>query len=184
FTSIHPVRLETSTSDRTDGSVGTALKEVKEQLRAIPDNGIGYSILRHLNPHTARRMAALSQPQIAFNYLGAIPAQQDADWAVTTESDAIEGAGDERMPLRRALRFTAVTCDHAAGPQLTITCTWAAELLTEQDIRELGDAWVTALATLAKHAQEPNAGGRTPSDLTLVSLNQSEIDDIAQQLGL
>ncbi|WP_311638043.1 condensation domain-containing protein, partial [Streptomyces hintoniae] len=42
FTSIHPVRLETSTSDRTDGSVGTALKEVKEQLRAIPDNGIGY----------------------------------------------------------------------------------------------------------------------------------------------
>ncbi|WP_326680797.1 MULTISPECIES: condensation domain-containing protein [unclassified Streptomyces] len=180
FTRVHPVRLDAG----TDTSVGTALKKVKEQLRSVPDSGIGYGMLRHLNRHTAQRLEKLPQPQIAFHYLGRSSAPQDADWAMTVENAAIEGAGDERMPLRHALRLTAAAQDHVDGPQLTFTCTWAGELLDEQDVRNLGDAWVTALTALAEHAQDPHAGGRTPSDLSLVSLDQSEIDDIAQQLSL
>ncbi|MYU32386.1 hypothetical protein GTW52_04515 [Streptomyces sp. SID8358] len=164
--------------------MSTALKKVKEQLRSVPDSGIGYGMLRHLNPHTARRLEKLPQPQIAFYYLGRSTAPQDADWAMTAENTALQGAGDERLPLRHALRLTAAAQNQAAGTQLTITCTWAGELLAEQDVRDLGDAWITALTALARHAEDPHAGGRTPSDLSLVSLDQSEIDDIAQQLSL
>ncbi|MEV7864303.1 condensation domain-containing protein [Streptomyces hirsutus] len=180
FTRVHPVQLDAG----TDTSAGTALKKVKEQLRSVPDDGIGYGMLRHLNRHTAQRLEKLPQPQIAFHYLGRFSAPQDADWAMTAENTAIEGAGDEQMPLRRALRLTAAVQDQADGTQLTITCAWARELLAERDVRNLGDAWVAALTALAEHAQDPHAGGRTPSDLSLVSLDQSEIDDIAQQLSL
>ncbi|MGJ3561517.1 condensation domain-containing protein [Streptomyces sp. INA 01156] len=45
FTSLFPVRLHSG----TDG-VDAAVKRVKEQLRAVPDNGIGYGLLRHLDP--------------------------------------------------------------------------------------------------------------------------------------
>ncbi|MEK8146082.1 condensation domain-containing protein [Streptomyces sp. M10(2022)] len=75
-----------------------------------------------------------------------------------------------------------MTQDDADGPQLTITCTWPRELLTEGDVRELGDAWIAALNTLAEHADDPNAGGRTPSDLALVSLDQREIDRIEEEM--
>ncbi|WTG79236.1 amino acid adenylation domain-containing protein [Streptomyces sp. NBC_01563] len=188
FTSIHPARLDlgmvATGSWSLDGAVaGEALKHIKEQLRTVPGTGIGYGVLRHLNPDTARQLAALPQPQIAFNYLGRFAAPQDADWAMTAENAAIEGAGDERMPLHHALEINAITHDHVDGPQLTITCTWAGQLLDEQDIRNLGDAWVTALTALAEHAQDPHAGGRTPSDMPLLELSQSEIDEFEDELG-
>ncbi|MFF4393533.1 condensation domain-containing protein [Streptomyces sp. NPDC001552] len=178
FAGVHPVRLDAG----ADTPVGTALKRVKEQLRSVPDSGVGYGILRHLNPLAGQRLAKLPQPQIAFHYLGSSGTPQDADWAMTAENAAVEGAGDGRQLLRHTVRLTAAAQDHADGTRLTLTCTWAGELAA--DVRALGDAWIAALAALAEHAEDPHAGGRTPSDLSLVSLDQSEIDDIAQQLSL
>ena len=42
FTSLFPVRLQ------ADGELSTAIKSVKEQLRAVPDKGLGYGLLRYL----------------------------------------------------------------------------------------------------------------------------------------
>ncbi|MEK8146077.1 condensation domain-containing protein [Streptomyces sp. M10(2022)] len=187
FTNIYPARLDLgpvgTEARELDGHLADeALKLVKEQLRTLPDNGIGYGLLRHLNPHTGADLAQLPQPQIAFNYLGRFSAPQAEDWGMAAENDALEGAGDQRMPLLHALGVNAITHDHADGPQLTITCTWSRELLTEGDVRELGDAWIAELNTLAEHADDPEAGGRTPSDMSLLELSQSEIDEFEDEL--
>ena len=39
-------------------------------LRALPDNGLGYGVLRYLNPQTAAHLEGFASPQIGFNYLG------------------------------------------------------------------------------------------------------------------
>ncbi|NKZ09331.1 non-ribosomal peptide synthetase, partial [Actinomadura latina] len=65
FTTIYPVRLSVGGTD-----AGQAIKAVKEQLRTVPDRGIGYGLLRYLNTHTAHQLAQLPSPQIGFNYLG------------------------------------------------------------------------------------------------------------------
>ncbi|MFE7767871.1 condensation domain-containing protein, partial [Streptomyces sp. NPDC057438] len=75
FTTMHPVRINPGTLTWTEVTtagpqIGTALKHVKEQLRAIPDHGLGYGLLRHLNPHTAPTLATHPHPLIGFNYLG------------------------------------------------------------------------------------------------------------------
>ncbi|MFB7650291.1 condensation domain-containing protein, partial [Streptomyces sp. NPDC056084] len=75
FTSIHPVHLEPPAvawdAVASGGpGVGGAVKRVKEQLRRIPDNGLGYGLLRHLNSKTSAELASFTSPQIAFNYLG------------------------------------------------------------------------------------------------------------------
>src|SRR6185369_504086 len=44
FTSIYPVLLELSETD-----AGATLKSIKEQLRAIPQRGIGYGLLRYMS---------------------------------------------------------------------------------------------------------------------------------------
>ena len=49
FTTVYPARFDLTGID--DHDTDTALKTVKEQRRAIPDNGIGYGLLRELTRH-------------------------------------------------------------------------------------------------------------------------------------
>ncbi|QDL07557.1 hypothetical protein DP113_06235 [Brasilonema octagenarum UFV-E1] len=66
FTSIFPVCLKLGNLHHP----GEALKSVKEQLRCIPNRGIGYGILRYLNPDISKQLELLPQAQVSFNYLG------------------------------------------------------------------------------------------------------------------
>ena len=64
FTSLFPVRLDAGALDLAGGlggrpALGRALKSIKEQLRAVPDNGLGYGLLRYLNAQTALQLAGL-----------------------------------------------------------------------------------------------------------------------------
>ena len=54
FTSLFPVRLDPGALDLDEAlaggpALGRALKRIKEQLRALPDHGLGYGLLRYLN---------------------------------------------------------------------------------------------------------------------------------------
>src|SRR5262249_19848593 len=58
FTSLYPVRLDPGGIDLDDAlqagpALGRALKSIKEQLREVPDRGLGYGLLRYLNDETA-----------------------------------------------------------------------------------------------------------------------------------
>ncbi|MGH3564524.1 MAG: amino acid adenylation domain-containing protein [Pseudonocardia sp.] len=183
FTSVHPVRLDCGLIDldealRGGSAVGQALKCVKEQLRAAPDGGIGYGMLRYSNPETAAVLAQSARPQVLFNYLGRFSAGQTVDWAAAEESDAALAAPDSDMGLPYLLEINAVTQVTPSGPQLHATWTWLPGTLTDQDIAELTDDWVAALQALTTYAGASGAGGLTPSDLTVLSLDQEEIDRI------
>ena len=52
------------------GDEGRALKQIKEQLRAVPQRGIGYGVLKYLRGQQG--VCALPEPQLLFNYLGQI----------------------------------------------------------------------------------------------------------------
>ena len=189
FTSMFPVRLDAGHVDWADvregGQVlGTALKTVKEQLRAIPDNGIGYGLLRYLNPQTRFALAGHPTPQLAFNYLGRVTAPEATDWspASAAESDALGGGADGGLALPHALEVNAHTRDTADGPRLTATWSWAASLFSEQEIQMLGELWFEALRALVAHAGQDGAGGFTPSDLELVEIGQDELDELAAEL--
>ncbi|TGU50673.1 hypothetical protein EN829_070865, partial [Mesorhizobium sp. M00.F.Ca.ET.186.01.1.1] len=57
---------------------------IKEQVRAIPDKGIGYGIHRYLSRdgQTAEMLRAKPQPEISFNYLGQFGQGQTTDAAL------------------------------------------------------------------------------------------------------
>ena len=182
FTSVFPVFLDpgaASWSDVVAGGAagGRALKRVKEQLRALPDHGLGFGMLRYLNPETESALAGYPVPQVGFNYLGRFPTEHARDWAITG-GGALGEDGDPEMPLPYVLDVNAVTGDGPDGPRLTATWTWAGEVLAEPDVRAIADRWSAALTGLARHADGRAAGGHTPSDLPLVSLSQDDIDDL------
>ncbi|MGW2182504.1 condensation domain-containing protein, partial [Streptomyces sp. NPDC001732] len=173
FTSLYPVRLDAQGRTPTDG-----LKQVKEQLRAFPDTGIGYGVLRHLGDEPGLAVT----PQIGFNYLGRFVAGggdgADGDWQ--TVDGPVPAPRSPEMPMTHAVEITAVTETHEDRPQLVATWTWAPGLLGESAVRELAEAWRAALTELAD--ERPDTVGLTPSDLS-DDLTQSEIDSLEAELG-
>ncbi|MET8629452.1 amino acid adenylation domain-containing protein [Kitasatospora sp. NPDC004669] len=180
FTSAFPVRLDPAGTESGCTDPGAALKAVKEQLRALPDRGLGYGLLRHLNPETGPTLAELPAPQLGFNYLGRIATGRPGgtDWAPAPELTADPA---EAGAPAHAVAVNAWTADGDTGPRLTAAWTWAEGALTEPEVRELGQAWFDALVALTAHARQPGAGGPTPSDVPLAGVTQADLDLLADQ---
>jgi non-ribosomal peptide synthase protein (TIGR01720 family) len=197
FTNAHPVRLDPgllSLAEMRAGgdAAGRAIKRIKEQLRAVPGDGLGYGMLRHLNPETAPHFAGLSTPQIGFNYLGRFGGggageasgadsaedgegqmPQLRDWQ--TVGQGVTGS-DENAPVTHPLEVMGLVRDDAEGPHLCLIMSWPGDLLAESAVQELIDGWAAMLAGLAAHAAD-SGGGHAPSDFPLVELSQDELDE-------
>ena len=121
FTSLFPVRLDPGALDLDEAlaggpALGRALKLIKEQLRAVPDNGLGYGLLRYLNRRDRRReLAGLCGAADRLQLSGAVCGRGERDWAAASEAVALGGGGDPAMPLAHALEVNALTLDGPAG---------------------------------------------------------------------
>ncbi|HXL90862.1 MAG TPA: condensation domain-containing protein, partial [Streptosporangiaceae bacterium] len=182
FTSVHPVCLDPGEFDTEDffaggTAVGQVVKRVKEQLRAAPDAGIGYGMLRYLRPDTAAALATASQPSILFNYLGRFASRRATGWDLVGQ-EVPDQEGGPPMLADHAITIEAVTQDRADGPHLRVTWSWLDTVLPEPAMSRLADRWLDGLTALTAHVGRPGAGGYTPSDLPLVSLSQQEIEAI------
>ena len=127
-------------------------------------------------PRRAARRGA--DPADPFNYLGRF-AVQDGDAVDAGARRA--GAGRRArpgMPMGHALDVDAVVRDGADGPRLGTVFAWPSELFGEADIAALAELWTRgARGTARPRRRSRGAGGHTPSDFPLVTLDQAEVDD-------
>ncbi|WP_433206343.1 amino acid adenylation domain-containing protein [Dactylosporangium sp. CS-047395] len=162
FTTTHPVRLTTSGDDPE-----TALKAVKEQLRAAPDGGIGYGLLRD-------RLPDVTAP-ILFNYLGHQTGDAEnrpADVRPWTPIDGLRGDAGDHLPVRHAYSVEASIVDG----ELRLSIAYPRHAV--RDAGELLTAWTDAIdliGTLVDHQ-----GARTPSDV-LAAVDQTELDELSER---
>ncbi|MFD6397494.1 amino acid adenylation domain-containing protein [Nocardia sp. NPDC060249] len=178
FTTQYPVRLDLAGIDLDDAfaagsAAGVALKRVKERLREIPDHGVGYGILRYLDSGAAAPLREFAAPQLGFNYLGRVEVGTGA-WSISP--GGLGAAYDPAMPMPTTVVVNAVTEVGPEGTRLTAHWMYAGGILADGDVLALAERWRAALDALIRHAAGPGAGGRTPSDLSLVSLDQSQLD--------
>jgi amino acid adenylation domain-containing protein/non-ribosomal peptide synthase protein (TIGR01720 family) len=170
FTSLFPVLLDPGHA--TDP--GAALRRVKEQLRAIPDRGVGYGVLRYLASVGA--LADLPQPQVSFNYLGQIDQDlADTPW-LKAASEASGLPNSPLNPRRHDLDLTGAVI----GGQLQFSWSYSAGLAP--DLMEgLAEAFTRRLRTLIAHCQV-SPGGFTPSDFPLARLDQPTLDRVLAEI--
>ncbi|MEU5958578.1 amino acid adenylation domain-containing protein [Streptomyces sp. NPDC047525] len=194
FTSMYPARIDVrgvDLADVLDGgpTVGKAIKLVKEQLRSIPDDGVGYGLLRYLNAQTAPQLTGHPAPQIGFNYLGRIsdtdiPQELRGDgWGPASWSRELVPAPDPDMPALSSLEVGSVATDTADGTQLQAAFMFPTGVLSRERTAELAELWVEVLHGMAAHAACPDAGGLTPSDAPLVPVRQDEIEGWETRYG-
>ncbi len=186
FTNLFPLRLDAGAIDFEDAwsgglTLGRVLKAIKEQLRCVPDGGLGYGLLRYSNPETAPILARFEAPQISCNYLGRFAGSAAEDFGVAPQAELMGRGADPSMPLAHPIELNALTLERPEGPQLVAHWGWAATLFTAEEIQDLADGWFRALRALVRFAARLPVQQRTPSDLPLVRLTQEQIEQLERK---
>ncbi|GAA5056281.1 amino acid adenylation domain-containing protein [Nocardia callitridis] len=184
FTSFYPVRVDLGDIDpesAADGgpAAGAVLKLTKERLRAAPDNGIGYSVSRELDPTARATLSDTARPEVLFNYLGRMGANtgDTAPWTPADPTAPLQVRKDPTMPCSHAVVINAMTVATPDGHRIRSEWSWPEPLVTDETINNLHHNWLRALTGLATHLNDDQAGGLTPSDTAITTLTQAEIDE-------
>ncbi|UUU37390.1 amino acid adenylation domain-containing protein [Streptomyces sp. CA-210063] len=159
FTSVFPVRLDPGPVDTAEAFAGgraaeEAVRRVREHLASLPANGVGYGLLRHLNPRTREVLAAHEPARVEFNYLGRFGIPEETDWSYVPEDDAAADIGPEgSMREGHALEINVVTEDRADGPVLAAHWSYLEGLLPRETVQDLAETWFRALRGLLAWAE-------------------------------
>jgi amino acid adenylation domain-containing protein/non-ribosomal peptide synthase protein (TIGR01720 family) len=171
FTSFAPVLLQRETAAASPGDL---LQSVKEQLRRIPNHGIGFGVLRYLGGQPQLR--ALPEPQVSFNYLG----QVDQSFAESSLFGvARESIGPTRSPQAR--RFFVLEVDGIiAQGRLQVSFNYSRNNYQATTIEKLATSFIDALRELISHCLASKAGYHTPSDFPLAQLTQTQLNRLLE----
>jgi amino acid adenylation domain-containing protein/non-ribosomal peptide synthase protein (TIGR01720 family) len=168
FTTIYPVALEWEPGS----DLGASLKSIKEQLRRVPNRGIGYGLLRYLGGDAKGQLAQLPQAEVTFNYLGqvdqALPTSARFTWGA-------ESQGPAQSP--RAIRSHLLDVQGVISDGcLRLSLKFSEHRHRRDTIEQLAGRIVESLRALIRHCQSAEAGGWTPSDFPMAELDQKELD--------
>ncbi|MGU9813109.1 non-ribosomal peptide synthase/polyketide synthase [Pseudomonas sp. LF052] len=167
FTSLFPVRLQAA------GTLSDAIKSIKEQLRAVPQKGVGYGLLRYLGkPQSREALADLAAPRITFNYLGQFDRQFNESALFVPASEGSGQAQDPEAPLANWLTVEG----QVYGGELSLQWGFSREMFNAATIQRLADDYATELKALIEHCCATPAGQVTPSDFPLARITQQQLD--------
>ncbi|MEG4144515.1 amino acid adenylation domain-containing protein [Microcoleus sp. Pol12B5] len=170
FTAVFPVQLNLE----KPSDLGAAIKLVKEELRAVPNRGIGCGVQRYLNPEIAKIFHKLPQAEVSFNYLG----QFDQ---VLPKSSLLRLSSHPSGPLRSPRgnrRYLLEINGFIASSKLQLDWTYSESIHRRESIENLATGFIESLRSLIKYCQSPDAGGCTPSDFAEFKWSQWSQDDL------
>lgn len=143
FTSMFPIALDVGSR----ASAAERVRAIDAQLRAMPEHGVGYGILRHLRGNTA---IAEVPRDVVFNYFG----QLDRD---TSDGQLFDVEVRDIGPLRGARtsrrHLLEVNCAVRRG-RFEAALEYDSTLLEFRTVGSIASRFVDALARLASGAGE------------------------------
>ena len=181
FTSLFPIRLDPGTvrMDASPQELDAAIKRVKEQMRGIPDKGIGYGMLRYLSREAGSQLADAKASQVLFNYLGRFEAGKTNHWSRSEYRSGVAGTHDRTAT--NLVTLNAMTKDQNSGPILLTELIWTGDALHNSDAFDIVEGWYSLLSNISQLDEQNQFGGLTPSDLEFVNITQEELE-ILQKL--
>lgn len=175
MTSIYPVVLEVRNGLGTEEVV----RSVKEQLRRIPNHGIGFGILKYLSNDAKIRekFRGFPEPELSFNYLG----QMDQIFGAELSKLAQEPSG--RCQSERAQRdhLIDVSAQIIQG-ELKLHWIYSENKHKESTITELAGHYIRELRRIISLC----AKGRlmySPSDFPQAELSEAELQNLLIEIG-
>jgi non-ribosomal peptide synthase protein (TIGR01720 family) len=173
FTTIFPVVLDCKDSD----TPVETLRSVKEQLRTIPNRGIGYGLLKYYDAAAASRLRALPQAQLRFNYLGQID-------RVFVDSSMYALAPHQTGPAQSLKAERAYLLNIIAmvtGGELKLQWTYSENIHRHETIERLAQQHLLQLRTLIEQSRVAQTI-YSPSDFPNANLTKEELDKVLAKI--
>ena len=187
FTSAYPLRLTPSAvfqehTEHKSEVQGLAddIKVIKEQLRAVPDKGLSYGVLRYLaDDNCQAAMAVLPQAEVTFNYLGQFDQSFGHDALFLPLSDSTGRSRDEQASLPNMLSIDSQVYNN----ELIVRWTYSSKRYDEATISALANDYLQQLENLIVHCIDEELlastiSRLTPSDFPLAKLTQTQLDEL------
>ncbi|MEQ8464527.1 amino acid adenylation domain-containing protein [Coleofasciculus sp. E1-EBD-02] len=178
FTTIFPVVLTVPAIDTNN--IGNTLKSIKEQLRTIPNKGIGYGLLRYLSGDTeiSTQLQTIPPPQISFNYLGQFTQvmNQSSLMQLANESSGENHSLQGKRP--HLININAII----TNKRLQIDWQYSTNVHQPSTINKIAKEFIETLQTIIVHCSSPENLGYTPTDFPLLQINQLELDQLLENL--
>ena len=175
FTTIFPVVLDI-------GKLSApleVLRAVKEQLRAVPNRGIGYGLLRYLSEKkgVVDQLARLPQAEVRFNYLG----QQDRILSSSQLFLSTQDSGANAQSLRGERAYLLNIIASVTEGELRFDWTYSENVHASETIKRLAETCLAELRALLSEGETADSV-YAPSDFPKAKLTQKELNAILAKL--
>ncbi|MBL4607769.1 MAG: amino acid adenylation domain-containing protein, partial [Pseudomonadales bacterium] len=186
FTTLYPVLLHS----KGGNDWGDKIKSLKQQLREVPGNGLGYGLLRYQQQHMLETgdiadadstFEASAEAQVSFNYLGQTGGlfNESQYFQVAEESPGQERSATSHQPY--LLDVAGIIQAGEGGAQLQIMWRYSDQLFSNELMTRWVGQYQRHLEALIDYCLNPQHGGRVPADFPLLSLSQGEVDSLLPQ---
>ncbi|MED1724567.1 non-ribosomal peptide synthetase [Brevibacillus parabrevis] len=173
FTSVYPVVLTTKRPDDLEYQI----KSVKQSLRQIPNNGIGYGILRYGSNENGDESLSFAAP-ISFNYLGQFDSDVPEDFVKISPLSPGETISPA-LNRKHSLEFIGMV----AQGQLTISVTYNSEEYKEATIQRLLAQYEQNVLGIIDHCLGREETAVTPSDLGYAKMSVEGLSKLQNLLA-
>jgi amino acid adenylation domain-containing protein/non-ribosomal peptide synthase protein (TIGR01720 family) len=167
FTAIAPVMMSVERTGPEE-----TLVSIKEQLRRMRANGIGYGILRYLRAGAAERLARVPEPEISVNYLGTVGAE---------EPDDLPNASLMSRSLRLRRRHLIEVNARIAADCLVVDIGYSRNRHRRDSIASFGESVVAAVGAYARVGRAATQPRLSASDFG-ASLSERDFQTLMRQL--
>ncbi|NTU26696.1 amino acid adenylation domain-containing protein [Bacillus tequilensis] len=171
FTTQYPVSLQI----QADRDISQRIRTVKEQLRQIPQKGIGYGLMKYLSDHP-KASEWTGHPEISFNYLG----QFDQDF----ENGGIEVSpysGGKIASDRHPIAYTLDINGMISGGRLSLAISYSGKQYRRETMETCAALLKNSLKEVIEHCAAQEHIHLTPSDISLKDITIEELDQFVQQ---
>ncbi len=176
FTTIFPVLLEIFNKD----DIGETIKSIKESLRKIPDNGIGFGVLKYLSDDKdlKEKIHSLPQPEIIFNYLGQINESITAgsDWKLGSKPIILDQNKKDKRNHILEINILIVS------NRVKMDFVFSKNIHKRETIESIAKIYTDELKKIIDHCISQESSGFTPSDFSAAGLDQQELDKLIANL--
>lgn len=163
FTAIYPLLV-----NREDKDISSEIKSVKETIRKVPNNGIGFGILKYMAGDSDAVEA--ERAAIRFNYLGQFDRETDNPlFSFSTISSGSDVAAENHIST--AIEINAMIINNTFSADILYNKT----LFNETTMQTFGDNYIAFLLEILEHIKGEDNVHFTPSDFDTVDLSEDDL---------
>ncbi|MBB6625541.1 amino acid adenylation domain-containing protein [Clostridium gasigenes] len=177
FTSQYPLLL---INDKC--GLGDSIKNIKEQIRKIPNEGIGYEILKYVTPkELTSELLFCIKPEINFNYLGQIDINLNSknfEKSKYISANSLGPDGKNNIGEMNQIYFPLIITSYVEGGIFNISFSYNNEEFNLEEIETLANIYTSCLEKIILHCINKDQVELTPSDFTHPTLSINDMDRI------